>query len=86
VQHDAPSYTWEEIHDLIEERSKGTALVIANLPDPPAPYAEDGSLHSKEAYQEMVVGYMDYIEGLAKNLNRVMYVHGAGREVIKFTD
>lgn len=30
------------------------------------------------------VEYMDYMEGLAKNLPRVLYVHGAGQEVIQF--
>ena len=27
---------------------------------------------------------MEYMEGLAANLPRVLYVHGAGQEVIRF--
>merc|ERR1712194_710156 len=33
---------------------------------------------------EQSVEYMEYMEGLAKNLPRVLYVHGAGQEVIQF--
>lgn len=35
-------------------------------------------------YYLQSVEYMDYMEGLAKNLPRVLYVHGAGQEVIQF--
>lgn len=28
--------------------------------------------------------YMNYMEGVASNLPRVLYVHGAGQEVINF--
>jgi hypothetical protein len=36
------------------------------------------------AYHAQSVEYMEYMEGLAKNLPRVLYVHGAGQEVIQF--
>ena len=35
-------------------------------------------------YDAQSVEYMEYMEGLAKNLPRVLYVHGAGQEVIQF--
>ena len=28
--------------------------------------------------------YMNYMEGVAENLPRVLYVHGSGQEVINF--
>jgi len=32
------------------------------------------------------IEYVEYIEGLAQNLPRVLFVHGAGREVIRFAE
>ena len=39
-------------------------------------------LLSPEAYNATMSEYMEYMEGLAQNLPRVMYCHGAGREAI----
>jgi hypothetical protein len=47
--------------------------------DPPVP---ESTLLLPEEYNETMRGYMDYMEGLAENLPRVMYCHGAGREAI----
>jgi hypothetical protein len=33
---------------------------------------------------EKQLDYMKYMEGMASNLPRVMYVHGAGQEIINF--
>ena len=33
---------------------------------------------------EKQLDYMNYMEGMASNLPRVMYVHGAGQEIINF--
>ena len=42
------------------------------------------SMYLPCTYCVQSVEYMDYMEGLAKNLPRVLYVHGAGQEVIQF--
>ena len=42
------------------------------------------TMHLPCAYHVQSVEYMEYMEGLAKNLPRVLYVHGAGQEVIQF--
>ena len=81
-------YQWDEIHKIIETRSAGSSLVIINLPDPPVlsrEQAEGADPKQLAALQlEQSVEYMEYMEGLAKNLPRVLYVHGAGQEVIQF--
>jgi len=33
---------------------------------------------------DVYIQYMEYVEGVAQNLPRVLFVHGAGREVIRF--
>ena len=64
----------------------GSSLVIINLPDPPvvAREADADPKRLAKVQLEQWVEYMDYMEGLAKNLPRVLYVHGAGQEVIQF--
>ena len=42
------------------------------------------TMHLPCTYDVQSVEYMEYMEGLAKNLPRVLYVHGAGQEVIQF--
>ena len=42
------------------------------------------NMHLPCTYDAQSVEYMEYMEGLAKNLPRVLYVHGAGQEVIQF--
>ena len=78
-------YRWDEVHELILERSKNSSLVIINMPDPPDMIGEVGASHvfSPTEMEEMLE-YMNYMEGLASNLPRVLYVHGAGQEVIQF--
>ena len=67
-------------------KSQGTSLVIVNLPDPPELFGrdvEDGS-YRKGATIEEQLDYMHYMEGVAANLPRVLYVHGSGQEIINF--
>ena len=80
-------YKWDEIHKIIETRSAGSSLVIINLPDPPVVTAREAGVDPKQLEKvqlEQSIEYMDYMEGLAMNLPRVLYVHGAGQEVIQF--
>ena len=80
-------YQWDEIHKIIETRSAGSSLVIINLPDPPVVTAREAGVDPKQLEKvqlEQSIEYMDYMEGLAMNLPRVLYVHGAGQEVIQF--
>ena len=60
--------------------------MIINLPDPPVLLREEGTDAKQHAQMqlEQSVEYMNYMDGLAKNLPRVLYVHGAGQEVIQF--
>ena len=60
--------------------SPNTSLVIVNLPDPPEAVA---GLTAEEQMTEML-DYMNYMEGVAESLPRVMYVHGSGQEIINF--
>jgi hypothetical protein len=75
------TYQWDQIHELIVSHSPNTSLVIVNLPDPP-----DFSSLSKDDDAKMseLLEYMNYMEGVAENLPRVMYVHGSGQEIINF--
>lgn len=53
----------------IRENSDDSALIILNLPDPDA------------LAKERPERYMRYVEMLTKNLDRVLLIHGSGREV-----
>lgn len=78
----AVSYVWDDVHTIIKEHSEHSELVIINLPDPPE-VERVGGEYPPEEYDRMVE-YMEYMEGLAANLPRVLFVHGAGQEVINF--
>ena len=78
AKSNAVSYRWDEIHDIIVERSHGSSLVLINLPDPPEVHAG-----RNEENMPVFLEYMEYMEGLAANLPRVLYVHGTGQEVIR---
>lgn len=73
-----PRYRWDQIHEMIETHSPDTSLVIVNLPDPP----ELGADKSADDQRAEYLDYMNYMEGVAENLPRVLYVHGSGQEVI----
>ena len=62
--------------------SPNTSLVIVNLPDPPE-LSEQQHLSQAEQMDELL-SYMNYMEGVAENLPRVLYVHGSGQEIINF--
>ena len=53
---------------------------MINLPDPPDLTAW-WSGHEDDKLKELVQ-YMDYIEGIASDLPRALYVHGSGQEII----
>ena len=53
----------------IRESSAGSELIILNLPDP--------DTKAKERPER----YMRYVEMLTKNLDRVLLIHGSGKEV-----
>jgi len=74
----APRYRWDQIHEMIKTHSPNTSLVIVNLPDPPD--IEEG-MSEDDALHEMTE-FMNYLEGVAESLPRVLYVHGSGQEVI----
>jgi len=75
----AITYQWDQIHELIVTHSPGTSLVMVNMPDPP----DMGKGTPPEQMKDML-DYMNYMEGVAENLPRVMYVHGSGQEIINF--
>jgi len=75
----AITYQWDQIHELIVTHSPGTSLVMVNMPDPP----DMGKGTPREQMKDML-DYMNYMEGVAENLPRVMYVHGSGQEIINF--
>lgn len=79
-------FMWDDIHKLIMERSAGSSLIIINLPDPPVvtPVPGMSDADAKDVYHQTIIAYMEYMEGLAESLPRVLYVHGAGQEVIQF--
>jgi hypothetical protein len=85
VAEPAVTYRWDQIHEIIVKNSFNTSLVIANLPDPPDLGGNDADGSFREgASLEKQLDYMNYMEGMASNLPRVMYVHGAGQEIINF--
>ena len=69
------TYRWDQIHEVIVKHSPNTSLVVVNLPDPP---------ELSGATMDELLEYMNYMEGVAENLPRVMYVHGSGQEIINF--
>lgn len=62
-------HTAVKLNRAIMEKSSDSKLVVINLPQPP---------RQKQGLQN----YMEYIEVLTENLNRVLLVRGTGREVI----
>jgi len=79
----APKYRWDQIHEMIFTHSPNTSLVIVNLPDPPDvdELLATGELSPEHQMLEMTQ-FMEYMEGVAESLPRVLYVHGSGQEVI----
>ena len=63
---------------MITAHSPNTSLVIVNLPDPPDVDEE----MSPELQMQEMTEFMNYLEGVARALPRVLYVHGSGQEVI----
>jgi len=82
VVNTGPTYRWDQLNEMIVSHSPGTSLVIINLPDPP------DILETATVAERMteLLDYMNYMEGMAKNLPRVLYVHGSGQEVINLTN
>jgi len=82
VTNTGPTYRWDQLNEMIVSHSPGTSLVIINLPDPP------DILESATVAERMaeLLDYMNYMEGMAMNLPRVLYVHGSGQEVINLTN
>lgn len=62
-------HTAVKLNKAIIEKSKESQLVVINLPQPPRKRLG-------------VENYMEYIEVLTENLDRVLLVRGTGREVI----
>ena len=75
-----PTYRWDQIHEMILSHSPDTSLVVLNLPDPPDLTSTSGI--SEQQQMDELLDYMNYMEGVAENLPRVLYVHGSGQEVI----
>ena len=98
IKAPGPTYRWDQIHEMIVSHSKDTSLVILNLPDPPDFAAraadtvadgaggggDDAEAAQRDAVMAEMLEYMNYMEGVAENLPRVLYVHGSGQEIINF--
>mmetsp|Transcript_28729 Transcript_28729/g.88048 ORF Transcript_28729/g.88048 Transcript_28729/m.88048 type:complete len:119 (-) Transcript_28729:539-895(-) len=83
---DAPN---PEGHDREEEEAKAiSAELNGTIPrgfsTNSLPFSSDGSKAADPDLMDSYIRYMDYVEGIAENLPRVLFVHGAGREVIRF--
>ncbi|XP_060553505.1 solute carrier family 12 member 4-like isoform X2 [Ruditapes philippinarum] len=65
-------HTAVKLNELIQMNSKGSQLVIVNLPPPPK--ASDGEIRSLQ--------YMEFLEVLTEGIDRVLMVRGSGSEVI----
>jgi hypothetical protein len=78
------AYKWDEIHRIIMSRSQHSSLVVLNLPDPPDVARVDGAY--AEADMARMFEYAEYIESLAHGLTRVLFVHGAGQEIIHLSN
>lgn len=61
------SYSPKKLNDIIIEQSRDAQLVLINLPD-----------HYKGMEPHR---YMEYCEELCEGLNRVLLVHGTGKEL-----
>ncbi|XP_043483393.1 solute carrier family 12 member 7 isoform X3 [Leptopilina heterotoma] len=64
-------HTAVKLNEVIAKRSSDAQLVILNLPGPP-----------KDTKLEREYNYMEFLEVLTENLERVLMVRGSGREVI----
>lgn len=59
------------LNEIIVEQSSTAQLVIINMPSYPTKKDDQDELH-----------YMDYLDVLTENLNRVLMVRGSGREYV----
>ncbi|XP_074105083.1 solute carrier family 12 member kcc isoform X3 [Cotesia typhae] len=64
-------HTAVKLNEIIVHKSHDAQLVILNLPGPP-----------KDTRIEREANYMEFLEVLTESLEKVLMVHGAGREVI----
>ncbi|XP_043272459.1 solute carrier family 12 member 7 isoform X2 [Venturia canescens] len=64
-------HTAVKLNEVIVDRSHDAQLVILNLPGPP-----------RDTRMERESNYMEFLEVLTEGLERVLMVHGGGREVI----
>ncbi|XP_044577930.1 solute carrier family 12 member 4 isoform X2 [Cotesia glomerata] len=64
-------HTAVKLNEIIVNKSHDAQLVILNLPGPP-----------KDTRIEREANYMEFLEVLTESLEKVLMVHGAGREVI----
>ncbi|OZC11216.1 hypothetical protein X798_01632 [Onchocerca flexuosa] len=60
----------KRVNDVIVENSKDSHLVLLSLPHPPI---------NKE---KILSHYMSYIDVLALNLKRILFIGGSGKEVV----
>ncbi|EDQ91239.1 uncharacterized protein MONBRDRAFT_6305 [Monosiga brevicollis MX1] len=79
---DGPSFANENVrmmntsvklNRMLMEHSKNASLVLINLPDVPVTGAED---------LDKATDYLEFVEVLTENLQRVLLVRGGGREVV----
>ncbi|KAK0073612.1 hypothetical protein PV325_009493, partial [Microctonus aethiopoides] len=64
-------HTAVKLNEVIVNKSHDAQLVILNLPGPP-----------RDTRMERESNYMEFLEVLTEGLEKVLMVHGAGREVI----
>lgn len=64
-------HTAVKLNEVIQAKSRDAQLVILNLPGPP-----------RDTKIERESNYMEFLEVLTDGLEKVLMVHGAGREVI----
>ncbi|XP_034942488.1 solute carrier family 12 member 4 isoform X2 [Chelonus insularis] len=64
-------HTAVKLNEIIVNKSHDAQLVILNLPGPP-----------RDTKLERESNYMEFLEVLTESLEKVLMVHGAGREVI----
>ena len=77
----APTYRWDELH-------KSSCAIPQHLTPHPQPSdppdLEQADELSHDEQMSTLLEYMNYMEGLAEGLPRVLYVHGSGQEIINF--